>query len=1206
MKKILGILFHPVLLAVIGLIALSAVIWWFGPLLAFADWRPLDPEWVRIVVIALAFGIYVARKAWSVFKAKHSNAKMMDGLLQAAPGAAAAGPTDLSAEEVETLRKRFEEALAKLRQSRLGAAGAKSVFGARQYLYQLPWYIFIGAPGSGKTTALINSGLQFPLAESFGAGAIRGVGGTRNCDWWFTDEAVLLDTAGRYTTQESNREADAGAWGGFLKLLKKHRPRRPINGIILTVSVLDLLQQSPDERERHAAALRARIQELHEGLNIRFPIYVLVTKCDLLAGFMEFFGEYGKEERAQVWGNTLVLRDLRDPREAGDPLAGFAAEFGALEQRLNDRLVDRLQQERDPHKRALIYGFPQQFGSLKELLGGFLGSVFTASRFHETPMLRGVYFTSGTQEGSPIDRVMGALARRFGMERRVLPPQASSGRSYFLTRLLKEVVFAEQGLAGTNLKWERHRALLKWGGYALLALVTVGLTAAWFVSYRNNGAYVAAVEAKVAAVQKQVEALPTAATGDVASLLPVLQSVQELSLAAEVGAGREPMSMGFGLFQGDKLAAAANNVYRRLLNEVFLQRLVFRLEEQLRGGSRDNLELLYEGLKAYLMLHQPEHFDADALKAWISADWESNLPRDVGVDSRRALEGHLDALFARGAVSPPLPADAGLIQATRTQLATLPLPQRVYSRLKRQGVGADIPEFTIANAGGPSTSLVFARASGDPLTKGVPGLFTYNGYHKAFRGAAEKVTLQLAQEEPWVMGITDRQQSRFTDPAGLLRLIDEVRRLYLDDYARIWEKYVGDIRLLSSGSLQKSIEMARILSAIDSPMPPLVRAIVRETTLGEKQEDAKTVVDKASDKVKESREGLLKMFGAGAQPGAATPTRGIESIVNDRFDGLRRMARSPVQGQPAPIDESLKLVNDLYTLLTATETAVKGGAAPPQSDVPTRIKAEAARMPEPLRSMLQTLSLAGSSQALGATRSNLSAGLTAAIGEFCPQAINGRYPFVRSSNRDVTQEDFGRLFAPGGLIDDFFQKNLLPYVEHLHQALELQARRRHLDGRLRHAGPVPACGADPRRVLPRRRPRCRHAAGLQTGGDGRLDHPVHPRRGRPTREVQPRSAGAAGGAVARPTRQHPGATADPAALLRRRLGAGVRRPVGTVPHVRRRADREHRPAGEIQGDLQHRGPPRHLRSDDEQRAEPLPPAGTGAVPLSGALVRTRA
>ncbi len=110
-------------------------------------------------------------------------------------------------------------------------------------LYELPWYVIIGAPGSGKTTALINSGLHFPLEQRSGKGALRGVGGTRNCDWWFTDEAIFLDTAGRYTTQDSDANADSAGWAEFLKLLQKYRKRRPVNGVILTISAQDLMAQ---------------------------------------------------------------------------------------------------------------------------------------------------------------------------------------------------------------------------------------------------------------------------------------------------------------------------------------------------------------------------------------------------------------------------------------------------------------------------------------------------------------------------------------------------------------------------------------------------------------------------------------------------------------------------------------------------------------------------------------------------------------------------------------------------------------------------------------------------------------------------------------------------------------------------------------------------------------------------------------------------
>src|SRR5262249_19672482 len=142
---------------------------------------------------------------------------------------------DRVAKELETIRIRFQEAVDVLK---------------RTNVEKLPWYICIGAPGSGKTTALVNSGLEFLLPKPEGPAALAGGGGTRNCDWWFADQAVLIDTAGRYTTQDSDARADAAAWHGFLAMLKESRPQQPLNGAFVTVSVSDLLLWNKAERTR--------------------------------------------------------------------------------------------------------------------------------------------------------------------------------------------------------------------------------------------------------------------------------------------------------------------------------------------------------------------------------------------------------------------------------------------------------------------------------------------------------------------------------------------------------------------------------------------------------------------------------------------------------------------------------------------------------------------------------------------------------------------------------------------------------------------------------------------------------------------------------------------------------------------------------------------------------------------------------------------
>jgi type VI secretion system protein ImpL len=328
--------------------------------------------------------------------------------------------------EIESIRERFREASATL--------------GSR--IDELPWYVFIGAPGSGKTTALLNSGLRFLLPSAAGEAPVAGVGGTRNCDWWFTEEAVLLDTAGRYTTQDSHAKADAAAWLGFLAMLKEFRGARPFNGAFVTASLTDLLLWTKLERSRFSGHVRMRLAELYAALGTRFPVYLLVTKTDLLAGFLEFFEDLDAEGRAQVWGTTFELEV--------DPVtleSRYAKEFEPLEARLNSEMLARLHEERDLQRRAAIYRFPQQFRPVGPLVGEFLGQAFTTQVEHKAPQLRGVYYTSGTQQGNPIDRVLGTLARTFSLERAKSAERAGSGRSYFIGKLLREVVLREAGLA---------------------------------------------------------------------------------------------------------------------------------------------------------------------------------------------------------------------------------------------------------------------------------------------------------------------------------------------------------------------------------------------------------------------------------------------------------------------------------------------------------------------------------------------------------------------------------------------------------------------------------------------------------------------------------------------------------------------------------------------------------------------------------------
>jgi type VI secretion system protein ImpL len=1009
--KILKLIFNRWVFLAIGILALALLVWLIGPTISISSFRPYEQEWVRIIQIAFIVLAPVVRWGWRHIRAKRANAALTKGLLQPP---AEARPS-ASAEEAKQLSQRFEEALDLLKKLRFGVDHPSlwtriRALGSQQYLYNLPWYVFIGAPGAGKTTALVNSGLRFPLADRLGREAVRGVGGTRNCDWWFTDEAVFLDTAGRYTTQQSDRDVDAAAWKSFLELLKKSRPRRPINGVLVTMSVSDLLQQSAAERESHARALRTRVQELYQTLGLRIPVYVLVTKSDLLAGFSEFFADFGKEERAQAWGFALPYgKEELDP----EPLS---AELQRLERRLYDRLPERLEEERDPARRALLYGFPQQFALLRDRLVQFVEAAFAPTKLEAKLIIRGVYFTSGTQEGSPIDRVMGALARGFGLERKLLPAQHATGKSYFLTRFLREVVFQEAGLAGFDLRWERRRQWIQTGAVAACGIVLILATLAWWTSSTRNRRYLADVSGKFGEVQQQVTAVRAGARSDLASLLPTLSGVRSVAATPTNENGAVPLSMRFGLYQGGRLEAASDAAYRRMLQDTFLPSLASYLEQYLRQDVAASQDELYDALKTYLMLYDPKHLDPDAVWRWYQTRGEQLLGSEAAPN---ALKVHFDALYDRGWIDPTVPRNDAVIAKVRAVIGSDSLPNRVYGRLKR-APNQDLREFTVTDKAGPKAMLVFERQSRQSLSKGVPGFYTKDGYYKYFIVHVDANTVQLAEEETWVLG-SSRGAGTSTPSFA-----EAVKRLYLEDYRRIWRQYIGDITVVHNRDFTRLVEITRVLSAPDTPLKPLMKAIDREVTLSVPPEIGGLGV-KAQEYVSRAQELASKARSTVTGVAAGTLEK---SLVDEQFDDIHRFVSGPPgTSAPPPIDGLVQLLGEVYQFLAAAEQAQKAGQPAPPATAITKAKTDAAGQPEPIRSMLNSITGGATQGTAGKERERIDAELRTQVADFCVKAAAGRYPFVRGSNLDITPEDFARLFSQGGLLDGFFQKYLLQHVD---------------------------------------------------------------------------------------------------------------------------------------------------------------------------------
>jgi len=1009
MKRFLSWLIKPWVLSCIGLALVSLIIWFEAPLLAFDGKVPFESENVRWWCILTAWMGWAAYFIWKMVAARMAATQLIKGVVGDAQTHTVRPEEPESAAELAVLNKRFQQAIAVLRKAKLGSnAGG---------LYQLPWYMFVGAPGTGKTTALVQSGLHFPLSDTLGKSPIGGVGGTRNCDWWFADEAVLLDTAGRYTTQDSDDAVDKAAWHGFLGLLVKYRKRRPINGVIVALSAADLLRQNESERRTQALAIRERIKELHERLGIRFPVYVMVTKCDLLAGFIEYFDGLGRDEREQVWGMTfpLVPADQID-----QTLALFPAEFQMLERQLQMRVLDRMQQERDRQRRALIYHFPQQFAQIGEELAHFLRDVFASTRYEECALLRGVYFTSGTQEGSPIDRVLGSLAAAFGLDRKVLPANVASGRSYFITRLLRQVIFQEAGVAGVNLRLERHRLRLQWGAMAALGLVGLLLGVGLVTSYVNNQQYIKAVSLQVAQIKNLTNGLSS--RDQVAPMLPVLHAVRDISGGYADRDGGRPFLMGLGLYQGDKLGEAATRAYHRFLKQSVLPYIASRMEEQLRRGSANSTDYLYEVLRVYLMLGDRTHFDAEAVQAWVDFDLSRHFSEATGVE-RQALSNHVAALLRQvDETDAPLQLDATLIAQTRLTLAKMPLGERAYHRLKRDLAHAKLAEFDVSSAGGREAAQVLMRQSGQPLTRGIAGMYTVAGVRKFLQQIDQSMADVV--KDSWVLDKQEATNSR----ASIESMKATLQQLYYDDYIKQWDTLLADVVVVPLSSLDQAARIVNILSGAESPLRKFLQEAAKQTTLGGVTSSTLpgAVTNVVKGKLDAAKKKLESTFAADADPAPAPKSL---HPVDAHFEALHKMMAGSGSPNSSQFDQVLQKLKEVAVFFDAANSAKAAGTPAPAGEALVKLKREADGAPAPLAALLKNIDSSGVNLTLGSERMRLNALWTASAAPFCKKAISGRYPLVRSAKEEVTPDDFGNFFGPLGLMDDFFQKNLQAYVD---------------------------------------------------------------------------------------------------------------------------------------------------------------------------------
>lgn len=979
--------------------------------------------WIRIAVtigaVLFVVGVYVVRR----LRAKAAAGALERELMKQAEQQAANARPDRRA-EINELHVQFRKGLAALKGSRLGSGSGVNA------LYALPWYMIVGPPGAGKTTAIRHSGLDFPIPDA--TGALRGVGGTRNCDWWFTNEAILLDTAGRFATQEDDHDE----WIAFLDMLRKYRAETPINGVIVGISISDVIGHTEEQLEQTAKTLRTRIDEVMTRLQMVVPVYVVFTKADLIAGFVETFEDLKKSERAQIWGVTfpLALITAKD----FDPGKTFEAELDVLLQALHANALRRVAQAREPKVRARAEQFPLEMRAAKQALADFVSALLRKNTFQETPLFRGAYLTSGTQEGTPLDRVMGGMARAFGLRTDQSIPARVDAKSYFLTDLFRRIIFADRFVAARTRGEARRqligRVLIGVGAAALALLITIPAV----TSYSKNRALVRDTGARAEAAAAIDWNAPGPLVDKLNRLEPLRQRLHEL---AEWKKDGPPLGMRWGMYTGDSLHDGLKQEYVAVMQKAMVRPVKNNLEDRMRSLEADpkrtpeEYNRRYDELKKYLELTEREHLDVDWAGPRVTRSW-AELTKVTSTEDEALAQLNVDEYLRLVKQSDAAPAgrDDRLVSYVRSELLRTPQIGRLYENLVRDTNTEIAPIRRESIFYGSVATFV----SGKRNVK-IDGAYTRLGWAKIRRLLdVEKSKLSA---EGWVLGTAAQ-----VDEAQIARDVANLRQIYFDRYRDAWRDFFVDLTVAKPTSTEASLEELLALREPEWPYMRLTRILSEnvELEISDAEAGKGSLLDQAAQQAKEAAKAKLLGQPAALDAGALLNRDRAVSPVELAFKPITTFGVPPAMpaGAPAPPPTGLAQYMAVLQKLIGVLSDLKDAKAVPDPKAltgefegayraTTGLLSDQDSFTRPLMGPLLLDPIAFAWASVLHDAGGAAGGLwEVSAWKTWSSKLEPKYPFDDKAAEDAKIEDFTSFFAPEkGAIWTFYESSLKSSLE---------------------------------------------------------------------------------------------------------------------------------------------------------------------------------
>ncbi len=762
-------------------IASALLIWFVGPLMTIANHAPLTQAVQRGYVITALFLILFLKYLF------------LDTANKKVPQATSPLQQEIN-KRIELLQNRFQGAIEFLKKTALNRNNTTI------HLAELPWYLLIGPPSAGKTTLLANSKINFILAKQFKSEQIAQIPSSDSCDWWVTRDSVLVDVPGAYLMSPNNsaKKSDGvianATWRGLLNLIKNSPTREKLNGVIVSINLPELMKKQNDQRNQIIHDLKRRIVDLRTMFGIELPFYFVITKCDSLPGFLEFFSENTQDELGQAWGITLPV--LQPHEKLVDV---FSHRFNTLIKRLNKQLLWRLHHEHNPFARAYIKDFPLHVERLKETLTNFLNALAMPD-LH----LHGVYLTSAIQKN--IEETQTYLyPATHPQNSQIMRAPAIPARPYFIKQMLMQGILQTFEYPGQEKKVTLLQQRLTYAA-ALSVVVIAALLLGRDFQHSVQKAY--AMQNELSHFQLYMQQ-STNDTGRLVKALPLLDSLQQAASAAK----QKNSILSALAFYSHQSQRTANVVYNQALQTIVLPEVKKNLEKYLQTANSKNPEYVYTALKAYLMLADEQNRQA----SFITNTLNLIISQPMNKNALSQLTQHIDAAFHDNSLTIDLKSD--LIAEVRKQLVNLPSDDLSMLILKNyDNNNADSAVELGTNTGHPP---VFVSHN---LANRIPNIFTADYFAKVVDGQIAMAANEAINGN-WVLGDISSNPNQPTTAT----LTTQLHNRYLANYIDIWESLLANIQPNTPKNLLQTDEMIVSLTNNNSPLLHLLQTIKKNT-----------------------------------------------------------------------------------------------------------------------------------------------------------------------------------------------------------------------------------------------------------------------------------------------------------------------------------------------------------------------------------------